>query len=122
MRKSNLELERSRVIGKDNLGGAQRMTRQSVGVTPFKGLIRWLYPRAVAAFDGCAKLHDEAYKTVDWSVGADATLNIDQKFCWCCVLAANGDAELLKDAAFFYRVCRRWGKMRAALWQIGVRY
>lgn len=98
------------------------MSRQSIGVTPFKTIIRWMYPEAVAAFDGCAKLHDEAYKTVDWSLGPNATLDIDQKFYWCCTLAAAGNAGLLRDANLFYRVCRRWGRARAALWRIGIRY
>jgi len=96
--------------------------RQSLGVTPFKHIIKWCYPRAVAAFDPCAKLHDEAYKTVDWSKGHTATLNIDHQFLWCCLAAAGEDKELIKTARFFYRVARKWGIWRARLWKIGIRY
>jgi hypothetical protein len=98
------------------------MARQSVGVCGFKTLIRWLYPEAVAAFDGCAAEHDKAYKTVDWSWGSDATLAIDWQFRICCMVQAQGDPELEADAETFYEVARKWGRARARLWQWGVRW
>lgn len=94
-----------------------QMSRQSIGVDPFKGIIRWMYPDAVRAFDPCAKIHDEDYKTVDWSRGKDATLKIDQKFWRCCIAAADNDLKLIEQANWFYKVCRRWGIMRAGLWK-----
>lgn len=98
------------------------MSRQSVGVCGVKTLIRWLYPEAVAAFDGCAAQHDKDYKTVDWSKGAEATAEIDTDFYACCLKEADGDADLEKDADFFFKVCRKWGRMRATVWKIGIRY
>lgn len=95
---------------------------QSVGVCGFKHIIKWLYPEAVAAFDGCAAVHDKDYKGVDWSLGADATLEIDRKFWRCCIAAADGDDKLEQDANFFYSMCRKWGIMRAYLWKIGLSY
>ena len=98
------------------------MSRQSVGVVPFKHIIKWLYPEAVAAFDGCAAQHDKDYKTVDWSKGDEATEGIDGNFLKCCLGASGQNAGLVNDAYFFFRVCRRWGKMRARLWAWGIRY
>lgn len=97
------------------------MSRQSVGVTPFKHLIRWLYPEATRAFDGCAAVHDKDYATVDWS-GDNATLQIDLKFYSCCLKVAGNNEKLVHDADLFFRVCRRWGRMREALWRWGIRY
>jgi len=97
------------------------MGRQSCGVWGTKHLIKWLFPEAVAAFDSCAAQHDRDYKTVDWS-RPNPTASIDQKFFQCCICAAKEDSQLLADAHLFYRVCGRWGRMRAALWLIGVRY
>lgn len=98
------------------------MSKQSCGVWGTKWLIRKLFPEAVKAFDPCAAQHDRDYKTVDWSKGAFATEAIDQKFYQCCLIAAHGDDLLEADAYTFYRACRKWGRMRAALWKFGVRY
>ena len=95
--------------------------RQSVGIVPLKHIIKWLYPEAVAAFDGCAEQHDRDYKKVDWS-RPNPTAAIDQKFYQCCLVAANNDPLLLDDAALFFKVCGKWGRMRRALWKIGIRY
>lgn len=96
--------------------------RQSVGVWGTKWLIRLLYPEAVACFEQCAKQHDIDYKQVDWSQGADATAEIDRKFWACCQVCAADDLVLLQDAELFYQACRKWGRMRAVLWKIGLRY
>jgi hypothetical protein len=96
--------------------------RQSVGVWGTKHLIKWLYPEAVAAFDPCAAQHDKDYKTVDWSKGDDATLDIDGAFRLCCWVAAGTDEKLQHDAELFYRTARRWGVMRAWLWEWGFRW
>jgi hypothetical protein len=98
------------------------MSGQSVGVTPFKGIIKWMYPRAVEVFDLCAKLHDQAYKNVQWETGLDATLKIDVELLDCMLKTAGGDEELMAQAKMFYRVARRWGQGRAMLWKVGVRY
>jgi hypothetical protein len=81
-----------------------------------------LYPEATKAFDPCAKIHDEQYKSVDWSLGEDATKDIDVDFFACCCAHSGDNGDLKRDALTFYRACRAWGKMRAGLWKWGVRY
>ena len=96
--------------------------RQSIGVVPFKHLIKWLWPKATKRFDPCAEVHDLQYKKVDWAKGKVATAAIDQAFLQCCLVYAQGDKKLEHDAALFYKAARKWGIMRAYLWKIGVRY
>lgn len=91
--------------------------KQYCGVFGVKHLIKWLYPDAVKAFDGCAKVHDEQYKDVDWSLGDIATLRIDNQFWYCGIRAAGNDEKLQDNADTFYVACRKWGKMRAKLWK-----
>ena len=98
------------------------MIRQSIGVTPLKHLIKWCYPEATAAFDACAAQHDKDYKTVDWSTGPNATLRIDLKFRACCLEVAGQDEGLRADAELFCHVARHWGRTRAWLWKLGIRY
>lgn len=98
------------------------MKRQSTGVVPFKHLIKWMYPEAVGAFDPCAAIHDADYKNVDWSKGSEATAAIDAKFLYCCQEAAGHNQKLCEQAWLFYDVARAWGKMRAVLWKLGLRY
>lgn len=98
------------------------MLKQYIGVVPFKRLIKWSFPDAVKAFDHCAKGHDEAYESVDWSKGDSATAIIDNVFYKCCIAKAGNDTELQRDADLFFKVCRVWGRMRARLWAWGVRY
>lgn len=102
--------------------------RQSVGVVPFKHLIKWLYPDATRCFDACAAEHDFQYQhNVDWTC-EDPTARIDLAFYGCCLKRIEQEDDpalrdkLLKDANLFYRVARAWGKGRAFLWDLGIRY
>jgi len=95
--------------------------KQSVGVTPFKTIIRLCYPRAVAQFDSCAREHDKSYHSIDWARD-DPTETIDAVLLYCMLNKAGDDPGLVSDAWLFHSVARRWAKLRKFLWRLGIRY
>lgn len=103
---------------------------QSTGVWGTKWAIRLLMPRFVALVEPCSKRHDEAYvqkdpqawNFIDWSLGSRATYRADVRWACCARSAVGHDPVLRSQVALGFKVIRAWGRMRALLWKIGVRY
>lgn len=122
-------------MGGNLLGIPHRyLGKQYTGVFGTKTLIRILFPHMVKLCDECSRIHDEAYDQddplawnyIDWSKGADATLEADMAWRECSFMAVQDQPDTdeleCQIEKIAYPTIRKWGKARAWLWKHGVRY